>query len=40
MMKANDASDHWPRFVEETTKLDNIRNENFWDLFPEFKPLL
>ena len=40
MMKANDASDHWPRFVEETTKLDTIRNENFWDLFPEFKPLL
>ena len=40
MMKANDASEHWPRFVEETTKLDNIRNENFWELFPEFKPLL
>ena len=40
MMKANDASQHWPRFVEETTKLDNIRNENFWGLFPEFKPLL
>ena len=40
MMKANDASNYWPRFVEETTKLDNIRNENFWDLFPEFKPLL
>ena len=40
MMKANDASEHWPRFVKETTKLDNIRNENFWDLFPEFKSLL
>jgi radical SAM protein with 4Fe4S-binding SPASM domain len=40
MMMANDASDHWPRFVEETTKLDTIRNENFWELFQEFKPLL
>lgn len=40
MMKANDASHQWHRFVEETKKLDNIRNENFWDLFPEFTPLI
>lgn len=40
MMKANDASQHWPRFVEETAKLDNIRNENFWKLFPEFSQLI
>ena len=25
----NDASTHWPRFVEETAKLDSIRNEDF-----------
>ena len=40
MMKANDASQHWPRFVEETAKLDKIRNENFWNLFPEFSRLI
>lgn len=40
LIKATDASQHWPRFIEETAKLDTIRNENFWDTFPEFKPLL
>jgi sulfatase maturation enzyme AslB (radical SAM superfamily) len=39
MMRANDASEHWDRFVEETDKLDRVRNENFWDLFPEFEKL-
>ena len=27
------------RFVEETRILDELRNESFWDLFPEFKEL-
>jgi radical SAM protein with 4Fe4S-binding SPASM domain len=35
----NDASAQWPRFVEETAKLDGIRNENFWDTFPELANL-
>ena len=39
-IKAHDNSQNWPRFLAETEKLDNVRNENFWDLFPEFKPLL
>jgi len=38
-MKANDASSHWPRFVEECAKLDSVRNENFWTTFPEFNKL-
>ena len=39
LMKGNDASAQWPRFVEETAKLDTIRDENFWTTFPEFKEL-
>lgn len=39
MVKANDASNQWNRFVLETAKLDEIRNENFWELFPEFESL-
>jgi len=33
----NDASAQQSRFVEETAKLDSIRNEDFWDTFPELK---
>jgi radical SAM protein with 4Fe4S-binding SPASM domain len=33
----NDASAQWPRFIEETAKLDRIRNEDFWATFPEFE---
>jgi hypothetical protein len=36
---AQDNSKHWPRFIEETAKLDNIRGEDFWSIFPEFKEL-
>lgn len=36
-MKASDRSDLWPRFLEETKKLDNLRNEDFFDTFPELK---
>jgi MoaA/NifB/PqqE/SkfB family radical SAM enzyme len=39
LMKASDATQHWPRFIEETRVLDDLRNEVFWDLFPEFKEL-
>jgi hypothetical protein len=35
----NDAHAHWPRFVDETAKLDGIRNENFWETFYEFAEL-
>ena len=30
---------YWSRFVEEIEKLDRVRNENFWELFPEFESL-
>ena len=39
LMKANDASVYWPRFVEECAKLDAVRGEDFWASFPEFDKL-
>ena len=39
LMRANNATEQWPRFVEETRVLDELRKESFWDLFPEFKEL-
>ena len=39
LMKDNHATEHWPRFVEETRVLDELRKESFWNLFPEFKEL-
>lgn len=39
LMKANNATQHWPRFVEECNKLDSIRKEDFWATFPEFNKL-
>lgn len=38
-IKANDRSDLLPRFKEEIKKLDDIRNENFWNVFPELNDL-
>jgi sulfatase maturation enzyme AslB (radical SAM superfamily) len=35
-INSNDDGKHWPRFIEETTKLDSVRNENFWKTFNEF----
>ena len=35
LMTAKDASDKLPKFREEIAKLDQVRNENFWDTFPE-----
>jgi radical SAM protein with 4Fe4S-binding SPASM domain len=37
LMQANDASHLLPRFNEEIAKLDRIRNENFYEVFPELK---
>jgi hypothetical protein len=28
-----------PRFREEIKKLDDVRNENFWKVFPELNEL-
>jgi organic radical activating enzyme len=39
LMQANDASHLLPRFREEIKKLDTIRNENFWKVFPELNEL-
>jgi radical SAM protein with 4Fe4S-binding SPASM domain len=39
LMRSADASEQWPRFVEETAKLDGVRGENFWATFPEFASL-
>jgi radical SAM protein with 4Fe4S-binding SPASM domain len=36
---ANDRSDLLPRFRDEVAKLDDIRNENFWNTFPELNEL-
>ena len=36
---AQDNSQYWPRFVEETAKLDGVRGEDFWSIFPEFGEL-
>jgi radical SAM protein with 4Fe4S-binding SPASM domain len=39
LLTAQDASYLLPRFREETKKLDDIRNENFWKVFPELNEL-
>jgi hypothetical protein len=39
LLTAQDASHLMPRFQEEIKKLDNIRNENFWKVFPELNEL-
>ena len=36
---AQDLEHLLPRFREEIEKLDTIRNENFWNTFPELLPL-
>ena len=38
-MNKKDMSQHLPMFVRETRKYDKIRNENFTDVFPEWKDL-
>ena len=39
LLTAQDASHLMPRFKEEIKKLDDIRDEDFWQTFPEFKEL-
>jgi organic radical activating enzyme len=39
LLTAQDASHLLPRFREEIKKLDNIRDENFWKVFPELNDL-
>ena len=38
-MNKKDMSHHLPTFVGETRKYDKIRDENFTDVFPEWKEL-
>lgn len=39
IMNGSDQTQHWSRFVEETAKLDQLRGEDFWTTFPEYKVL-
>lgn len=38
-MKANNNEFIWDKFLQETEKLDTVRNENFWEVFLEFNEL-
>ena len=38
-MTANDASHMLPKFREEIDKLDQVRGEDFWSVFPELAQL-
>ena len=38
-MMAQDRSELLSRFIQETEKLDDIRNEDFWQTFPELQAL-
>lgn len=39
LMRGNDGTQHWSRFVEEIAVLDRLRGEDFWSTFPEFMEL-
>jgi len=39
LIQSHDNNSQWPEFENQTAKLDVIRNENFWDTFPEYKEL-
>jgi len=39
LINAQDNYKQWPEFENQVAKLDTIRNENFWDTFPEYKEL-
>jgi organic radical activating enzyme len=39
LINAQDNYKQWPEFESQIAKLDGIRNENFWETFPEFKGL-
>jgi len=40
MLSEDYYKDHWDRFVFETTKLDELRNQDIKSVVPEFKHLL
>jgi organic radical activating enzyme len=35
----NDGTQHWDRFIKETADLDRVRDEDFWNVFPEYGSL-
>ncbi len=39
LIQSHDNYSQWPEFENQVAKLDTIRNENFWDTFPEYKEL-
>jgi len=39
-INTKDKTSEWLNFLKETAKLDRIRNESFWDVFPEIKAAL
>ena len=39
LINAQDNYKQWPEFEKQIAKLDGIRNENFWETFPEYKDL-
>jgi len=39
LINAQDNYKQWPEFEKQIAKLDGIRNENFWEIFPEYKDL-
>ena len=39
LINAHDNYKQWPEFEKQIAKLDGIRNENFWETFPEYKEL-
>jgi hypothetical protein len=39
LMRANTNDKEWNHFKTEIYKLDKLRNENFWETFPEFKDI-
>jgi hypothetical protein len=40
LMNSQENNQFWPSFVEHIAQLDVVRNENFWETFPEYKDLL
>ena len=35
LMKSNNSNSNWSTFVDQVNKLDSVRGENFWKVFPE-----
>ena len=39
LINAQDNYDKWPEFQKQIYLIDKVRNENFWETFPEYKEL-